>query len=396
MDGILYLIASFGLIILLIRLKINIGVSIFLGSLVLGFLFGLGPKGLLDAFYASSTSWETLRLVIIIATIMALADVLSQTGYLRLMEEAVKNLFPDERYSLAALPALIGLMPMPAGALVSAPMIEGVSEKLGLSPERRTLTNYWFRHIWEHSWPMYQAIIIASAILGVSVRDLSIRLFALTLLMALIGYLYILRPLNPAKDEKRDLRTGIKLFLRTTYPVLIIILISVILGYDMVYGALFGLISALLPAVNRVNGKSVAKYALQPKIVFLLISVMYFKKVLEVTGAVETLPKTILSMNFPVVAVLMITPFIVGLMTGISFAYVGMTFPLLLPFMSDYRWMALAYLSGYMGMLFSPVHLCLVFSAEYYGASLGRVYRELLLPSVLLFLAGLGYIFLIL
>ncbi|MDI3476142.1 MAG: uncharacterized protein PWQ79_2245 [Thermococcaceae archaeon] len=326
MDGILYLIASFGLIILLIRLKINIGVSIFLGSLVLGFLFGLGPKGLLDAFYASSTSWETLRLVIIIATIMALADVLSQTGYLRLMEEAVKNLFPDERYSLAALPALIGLMPMPAGALVSAPMIEGVSEKLGLSPERRTLTNYWFRHIWEHSWPMYQAIIIASAILGVSVRDLSIRLFALTLLMALIGYLYILRPLNPAKDEKRDLRTGIKLFLRTTYPVLIIILISVILGYDMVYGALFGLISALLPAVNRVNGKSVAKYALQPKIVFLLISVMYFKKVLEVTGAVETLPKTILSMNFPVVAVLMITPFIVGLMTGISFAYVGMTF----------------------------------------------------------------------
>ncbi|MDI3476141.1 MAG: uncharacterized protein PWQ79_2244 [Thermococcaceae archaeon] len=64
--------------------------------------------------------------------------------------------------------------------------------------------------------------------------------------------------------------------------------------------------------------------------------------------------------------------------------------------MSDYRWMALAYLSGYMGMLFSPVHLCLVFSAEYYGASLGRVYRELLLPSVLLFLAGLGYIFLIL
>jgi len=53
---------------------------------------------------------------------------------------------------------------------------------------------------------------------------------------------------------------------------------------------------------------------------------------------------------------------------------------------------ALAYLGGYMGILFSPVHLCLVFSAEYYGAELRKVYRKMLLPSLVFFIVGLMYI----
>ncbi|WP_048149933.1 TIGR00529 family membrane protein [Palaeococcus ferrophilus] len=396
MNGLLYLVVSFTIIVLLIRLRVNIGVSIFAGSLLLGLLFGLAPQELVNTLYSSATSWATLRLVLIIVAIMGLTNVFSQTGYLKLMENAARNLFPDERYSLAALPALIGLMPMPAGALVSAPMIEGVADEFGIPPERRTLVNYWFRHVWEHSWPMYQAIIIASAILSVSVRDLSARLFPLTLIMILVGYLFLLRPLGSKANGIRNTGEGLRLFLRTTYPILVIILISIVLGYDMVYGAFIGLLSALLPHFGRVSKGDVVKYALQPKIVFLLLSVMYFKGLLEVTGAVETLPRTILNLNFPVVAVITATPFVVGLITGISFAYVGMTFPLLLPFLTDYRWIALAYLSGYMGMLFSPVHLCLVFSAEYYGADLGRVYRELLIPALVLFFLGVAYILLFL
>lgn len=394
MNGLLYLVVSFALIILLIRLRVNIGVSIFTGSLLLGLLFGLSPQELMSTLYSSATSWSTLRLILIIVAIMGLTSVFSQTGYLKLMENAARNFFPDEKYSLAALPALIGLMPMPAGALVSAPMIEGVADKFGIPPERKTLVNYWFRHVWEHSWPMYQAIIIASAVLNVTVRDLSARLFPLTLIMILVGYLLLLRPLGSRTDGTRDTREGLGLFLRTTYPILVIILISIVLGYDMIYGAFIGLLSALIPHFRRISKREVVKYALQPKIVFLLLSVMYFKGLLEVTGAVETLPKAILSMNFPVVAVITVTPFVVGLITGISFAYVGMTFPLLLPFLTDYRWIALACLSGYMGMLFSPVHLCLVFSAEYYGADLGKVYRELLIPALALLLIGVAYIFL--
>ncbi|AAL81203.1 hypothetical protein PF1079 [Pyrococcus furiosus DSM 3638] len=271
MNELLYLLLSFAIIIVLIRLRVNVGLSIFIGSLLLGILFRLTPKELLLSLYTSATEWTTLRLIIIISLIMALTNVFSQIGYLRLMEKAVKNLFPSEKYSLAALPALIGLMPMPAGALVSAPMIEPVADKLKLLPERKTVINYWFRHVWELSWPMYQAIIITSAILGITVREFSTKMFPLTIIMIMIGYLIFLRPIKAQEDEKGDFKEGLFLFVRSTYPILVIILISVVLGYDMVYGALFGFLSALIPNFTRVDKKEIAKYALQPKIVFLLI-----------------------------------------------------------------------------------------------------------------------------
>jgi len=47
-----------------------------------------------------------------------------------------------------------------------------------------------------------------------------------------------------------------------------------------------------------------------------------------------------------------------------------------------------------MGMLFSPVHLCLILLAEYYRANLDRVYREFLLTSLSLFSAGLAFLYL--
>ena len=392
MNELLYLLVSFGVIIGFIRLKINIGVSIFLGSLLLGVLFGLSPKKLLTSLYISSTEWSTVRLILIIVSIMALTGIFSQIGYLKLMEKATKDLFPNEKYSLAALPALIGLLPMPAGALVSAPMIETIADKLNVSPERKTIINYWFRHIWEHSWPMYQAIIIASAILDITVREFSTKMFSLTLVMILVGYLFFLRPIKSQEDENKNTKEGLKLFLKSTYPIMVIILISIVLGYDMVYGAFIGFLSALIPHFNKINHKELVKYALQPKIIFLLLSVMYFNKLLEVTGAVEALPKTIIELNLPVVLVIGLTPFLIGLMTGISFAYVGMAFPLLLPFFTGFDKIALAYLSGYMGMLFSPVHLCLVFSAEYYNADLGKVYKAMLIPGLVLFLLGVVYI----
>ena len=392
----LYLISSFAIVLALIWLKVNIGVSIFTGSLVLAFLFGMSPGDAAVALYHSTTSWETIRLVLIIAFIMGMSSIFSQTGYLKDMEIAASNIFPKAKYSLAMLPALIGLMPMPAGALVSAPMIEPVAGKFEMSPMDKTLVNYWFRHVWEHSWPMYQAIVIASAILGISIREMSIKMFPLTILMTLLGYFLLIRPLPDDSSGKGDVKTGLRLLLKSTYPILIIVLTSIVLGLDMVYGAFLGFLTAFLPNLRSVDLKKVLAYALQPKIVFLLVAVMYFKYVLQVTGAVKTLPNAMISMNLPIVLVLMVTPFIVGLMTGISFAYVGMTFPLLLPFFTGFDKVALAYLSGYMGMLFSPVHLCLVFSAEYYGADLKKVYLRLFIPAMLLFIGGIAYIVLVL
>ncbi|MBN2398226.1 MAG: DUF401 family protein, partial [Deltaproteobacteria bacterium] len=81
-------------------------------------------------------------------------------------------------------------------------------------------------------------------------------------------------------------------------------------------------------------------------------------------------------------------------------AFVGSTFPIIIPlihsmgegaFMPAY--VALALVTGFLGVLLSPLHLCLLLSNQYFGASFGQVYRHLLLPCLFLFATGLLYFF---
>jgi uncharacterized protein len=86
--------------------------------------------------------------------------------------------------------------------------------------------------------------------------------------------------------------------------------------------------------------------------------------------------------------IIMIIPFVSGLITGIAIGFVGTSFPLVIPLfqaLPAYDSMALAavaYTFGYMGMMLSPVHLCLLVSKDYYKAGLLKSYRHLVLPTL--------------
>ena len=66
-----------------------------------------------------------------------------------------------------------------------------------------------------------------------------------------------------------------------------------------------------------------------------------------------------------------------GLITGVTLAFIAVSFPLLLPLMGgadvNMRLVMLAYASGFVGCLLSPVHLCLVLSRQYFKADLAKV-----------------------
>ena len=48
----------------------------------------------------------------------------------------------------------------------------------------------------------------------------------------------------------------------------------------------------------------------------------------------------------------------------------------------------LAYLSGYLGVMLSPSHLCLILTNEFFKSDLARVYRLMVPPFLLLALIG--------
>jgi len=70
-------------------------------------------------------------------------------------------------------------------------------------------------------------------------------------------------------------------------------------------------------------------------------------------------------------------------------AFAGIALPLLVPYIASDPGinggaLILAYTSGMVGLLLSPMHLCLILSAEYFKANLVKVYRYILPPAIIL------------
>ncbi len=382
------LLVAFALMVVLIRMKVPVGVTLIVGTLLLGLMFGMSVEELGLSIARSVIDLTTIRLVVLVAMVILLSEVMRQSGALKKIEGSVKLLFKDSRWGLATIPALIGLMPMPSGALISAPMIEPIADELRLDAPHRTFVNYWFRHIWEYSWPLYQALIIAAALLKVHVNSLIVRQFPLSIIAILIGYLFAIRPISKTHVRtKLDVRNGLRILVEAVYPLLIVLVISIIFGVELVIGLAIALVAAMLPIYKSLNWKKLIR-SIPLGTVLVVFAVMAFKSVLNDSGAIGRLPTELSNIGLHPVAIVVLTPMLVGLLTGVSFSFVGIGFPLLLPFLNSWTLIALAYLSGFVGVLLSPVHLCLIFSARYYRAPLSAVYKLLYAPVGLLMALG--------
>jgi integral membrane protein (TIGR00529 family) len=115
-----------------------------------------------------------------------------------------------------------------------------------------------------------------------------------------------------------------------------------------------------------------------------VVMVIYFKQMLEASQAVDGFHQGLSQLGVPPLVLLVVLPFSIGLMTGLTIAFVGVSFPILLPIITGgdniFVYLMLAYASGYCGVLLSPLHLCLVLTKDYFKAELRKVYHLLLAP----------------
>ena len=118
------------------------------------------------------------------------------------------------------------------------------------------------------------------------------------------------------------------------------------------------------------------------QIVTLIVGVGAYKHLLDAAAIVDAIPPFLLRMNLPEVVVIAAVPLIIGLITGVTLAFIAVSFPLLIPLMGgpdvNMELVMLGFAAGFVGCLLSPVHLCLVLTREYFGASWGGIYRMLL------------------
>jgi len=382
----LKLLAVVVVFVVLVTRRANLGASILVSSVVLGLLFRMPALDITRCFTQGTLHPSTIDLVAVILLILLLGNLLGETGNLRNIAHALEQIVPDRRVTLVLPPAFIGLIPMPGGAMLSAPMVEEGGRRMNLTAEMKTFINYWFRHLWEYCWPLYPGLIIGAAILEVPITSMMAAQYPLTLVAVgagvLLGILRLPRE-APAIGRVLDPASGVRFLVRSTWPIVLVLILTLALRLPMV-AALAATIAAVL-VVSRIRWdrlRVLLVRSLSWRTALVLVAVMIFKRTLEVSGAVEAVPPAFEAAGVPPALLLILAPFAVGILTGVNQAYVGVSFPMLIPLMGganpDLGLVMLAYVSGFVGVLLSPVHLCLLLTKNYFGAHYPKVYRHLI------------------
>lgn len=421
---ILKVLAVFGLIVFLLRRNYNIGWTMLAGAAVLGLVFGLGPVPLVRQLALTLINPLTVTLMAILVLIMIMESVMRKTGMMDAMTGALFHLPLNRRLIFAAIPAIIGLLPSAGGARFSAPLVAQATAGFPYRAEDRVFINYWFRHVWEFSLPLYPGLILAAHISGVSLGTIILWQWPFSIAWAVLGYWYFFKirrggrmddvddnsaaarecnaEPDPAKGFDAPNRAAegesqasnghsLRTLAVSTWPLWFTVLL-VLVHAPMVW-ALCGVL-ALLIGQKRYPLRQVWQNLREPmtlKIVILIWGIMSFKDILVLSGAVAQVSDSIMVLGVPVVLITIMLPLLIGVLTGLLQACIGVSFPLVMSVVEPtVAYVMLAYVAGVVGVMLSPVHLCLVLTVEYFRADFFRSYRPLLAPSLLVVAGAAG------
>jgi len=389
----------FSVIIILMYRKVSLWLSLLLSTFLLGILFRLPLSKISMDIVASIIDTKTLFLVGAFVSILFFSNLLKETGRMNQIMEGFQSTLKDVRLVIALLPAIIGLMPIAGGALVSAPMVVDGSDELKLTPERRTFINYWFRHLWEYVLPTYPALVLAASLIGIPVRKLCWLNLPLTPAAILSGILVGYWGVSKSAKEYKNLsgRRAFSILMKNLTPLLFALILVVGFKMELVYA--FGITIAGMILIFRINRKTILKGFKDSIGVELLLGVAFvmgFKRVLESSQAIPAVSEVLSSLGIPLWLIAMLVPLLVGVVTGVTIAPIGIGFPILIPLLHDHPdflyYMALAFAGGIGGVLLSPLHLCLILTKEYFRADWKGVYQLVWFPVVSILLAGLVWL----
>jgi len=382
--------------------KWNLGLIVLSISVIAGIILKISPFTLLKNIILATIDPVTLELFAIIILVIFLSNLLQEKGNLKNIVISLETFIKNPRLSLIIPPAFMGLLPMPAGALFSAPMVEESSRNLKISTEKKTFLNYWFRHIWEYSWPLYPGLILTAAILNIPIRKIILVQFPLTLAAIFAGFLFGTKKIsfsqNLANEKKeRKIFQGIFIFTINMWPILAIVFLALIFKVELILALL--IITGIFLTTAKIKGSKIAqalKKSFSWEMLFLIASIMIFKRILEISPLFSAIPTFFKSLGVSPLLFLFLIPFLIALLTGLTAAFVGITFPLLLPLICqsepNLTYVMLAYAGGFAGVLLSPVHLCLVVTVQYFKANLKKIYKMLLLPVTFVVLIALAIV----
>ncbi|MCU0849841.1 MAG: DUF401 family protein [Candidatus Thermoplasmatota archaeon] len=401
-------ILAFIIILLLIRKKVSFGLSLILGSLIVG-VFSLQiitpldiPKAMIEAtvysFETQQIVTETIELALLMTLIFVLAKTMQETGAITKLIDSLRTIF-SKGGTLGVIPAVYGLMPVPGGALFSAPLIDKEGDKYNLKKEQKNFLNIWFRHIWFPIYPISSAMIL---ICSMKFSGLPIQLLMLANIPSFLGVLLIgfffLRRYTKNTPQTTPVTTreyhGLIYLLPPVVPLMFYPLkyIGLTETECFLIGVTISLILLYFLLHKPTTYLGILKKSLTWNLALAIFGIMILREMISLSQIHVLITDAMQHLAFPALLIIILIPLLLGTLTGYNLGAVALSYPLVesfFPFtgVQLLGLTSLIFMSSLIGYLISPIHLCNVLSSEYLKTDTTRTYRMFLpAAAVLLFL----------
>ena len=386
LDPLTAIVVTFCFLGVMIYKRVNLGITLNAAALLLA-LMVLDLPEIGNVIVETTTSLPTISLVVATFGIMLLSMLYKETKVIDTLSESLSRIIQNSKLIVGLLPAVIGLLPVAGGALMSAPLVEAETEKLGLKEDKKTYVNLWFRHTIFPVYPVSQVLILTAMLTGVTLASLILRQIPVVISMVMVGYFIGLWK-TPKTAKKENVKTNRNLELKrfgiTFSPILATIIAVVIFGVDVSIAAFIGIAVLLIIAkpnlkvcVNPLKNWAIWGITIAAYGAFLL------RNVAEAMGIGQVFGSLIANGSVDVLILLMLIPAFLGAVTGSPSGGIAISVSILTGIVGfTSKSASLLYISSYLGYVIAPTHLCLVLTAEYFKCPLGKLYKHLI-PSLI-------------
>ena len=394
----LKLILLFAILIVLMKCRLNLSQAMGVTILAAFVLYRFGSAGSLELLKTATFTWETFSLVATVYVIFVIQGLLETRGELKKAQENLSALFNNRRLNAAVAPVFIGLLPSAAAVTIAGEIVRDTC-KDDIPIDLQAFITTFFRHIPESILPTYVSIILMCSLSGVALSAFVLLQIPMTALCFLLGYLLYARRipketgLPPCESKKKEALGA----LSHLWSLLLIIVLVLAFGRSVLFSSCIAIVLLLL--VHRFSPAelpAVLKGACRWNVLVSTYLIMVFKEILKASGAAEELPKVLMQIPLPAFLIFMIlfflSPFVVGsdatsaMFTVMAFTSIpGGGAPLAV----------LLQTTMYTAMQFSPTHICIHMTADYFGVPFGQITRYMLpVAAILLPAAAIYYLLL--
>jgi uncharacterized protein len=354
-------------------------------------VFTLSGNGMLTALERTFTDPSVLLIAFVVGVIPLIGGTLEESGG---MGRLVANMRMGKRIFFAISPALLGMLPMPGGALLSAPLIELGGE--GVPADVKAAGNVWFRHAFLLVYPLGSSLIASTKMASVGLYQAIFFLFPAFVLTVSIGYFLILRDVAGKMNYENDFSLSgllVPLSIILTAPVIDVVMKSTMDLCTPEIGTAVGVSASFILAIVTGGIRAPKLVAIGRKMwpwkySLIILAMFLFLNVFTLSGSPEMLG----SLNVPPIVLCVLIGFVLGVITGRIETPIAIVIPIFIVAHGAISLpvFAVTYFSIYLGYLISPVHPCVSVSLEYFSVPMSSFLRRMGLPVVIAGLADIA------